>query len=82
MNKILTDICGEIQQAIGESPMKYKVVYDERLQAYKVTEQGNEDSVSFFFSYEKKRRNNSLGELERCRLKQSPDVRCERKIFV
>ena len=52
-NKILTDICGEIQQAIGESPMKYKVVYDERLQAYQVTEQGNEDSVSFFFSYEK-----------------------------
>ena len=51
--KILIDICGEIQQAIGESPMKYKVVYDERLQAYKVTEQGNEDSVSFFFSYEK-----------------------------
>lgn len=51
--KILTDICGEIQQAIGESPMKYKVIYDERLQAYKVTEQGNEDSVSFFFSYEK-----------------------------
>ena len=33
--------------------MKYKVVYDERLQAYKVTEQGNEDSVSFFFSYQK-----------------------------